>query len=59
MLYGKVIIVYSILYCSFRHFGPVVKEDRRDGNNNLMVEGSVKESIFTTVNFLYILIVYG
>jgi len=59
MLYSKVIIVYSILYCSLRHFGPVVKEGRRDGNNDLMVEGSAEESIFTIIDILYVLIVYG
>ena len=59
MLYGKVIIVYPILYYGFKYFGSVVKEGRRGGNCNLIVEDSEEESIFTIIDFLYMLIVYG
>ena len=59
MLYSKVIIVYSILYCGFRHFGPIVKEGKRDGNCDSIVEGSAEEPIFATIDFSCVLIVYG
>ena len=58
-LYGEVIIVYPILYCGFRHFRPIIKKGMRDGNYNLIVKGSAEESIFTTIDFLCMLIICG